>query len=624
MLKKILYIFLPVSLLTIGFAGCNDDDVVDPLPETVPLIVEASAESFVQGETLTLTFRVKDDNKEGLSSNEDFDIYLSAKDGAIDVSKELFISFPSMVTFKKGEESLKVDLPIIKEGMKEREKRYVNIVAFVRGYNVTNSSQEIVISDLHYITMSIKSNSDRVIEEGASFTIQATLPVPVEDDTDINITVPEDQKSFYETLPTKLTIKAGEKSGEVIAATKHNLSPTKDEILVLEFSTLSVVHPLDNEKIEITMKDLEAEKGSKLLDERWVYDRPGLPFTSGTRKEGGEDAVIKKYGEAQSMSALTPHPNAELAAAGWKFYNAWEFHRVGNTNDMWQYKDAYDTYVPMCLTAQNTTTAQTSAAVINDQFSNIIEDGYLRMIEMKIKSNATAPAKGERDYGTAAFYSGSFANAYKANSTLILEGSRMEIRARVRGRKQGFNMAIWLWGNADSPYGEIDILENPATTDGNNRAFQTFHVGEDGNTAKSVNSLQTLSNMSEWNIYWMEWRDANTVVVGINGETTYTLTSANSIVNGNWPFTNERNPKGLKFILTMGAPNKWALNGQGDDWKPDANWDIGFRDYDNYKRDRDNENIPRLEIDWVRTYINKASITEYESTGVSKNGTKFY
>lgn len=48
MIKRLLYTFMPVCLLTVGFAGC-DDDVMDPLPETVPLIVEASAKSFCDG-----------------------------------------------------------------------------------------------------------------------------------------------------------------------------------------------------------------------------------------------------------------------------------------------------------------------------------------------------------------------------------------------------------------------------------------------------------------------------------------------------------------------------------------------------------------------------------------------
>ena len=41
MIKKILYRFLPVCLLVAGFSGCKDD-TMEPLPETVPLIVEAN------------------------------------------------------------------------------------------------------------------------------------------------------------------------------------------------------------------------------------------------------------------------------------------------------------------------------------------------------------------------------------------------------------------------------------------------------------------------------------------------------------------------------------------------------------------------------------------------------
>ena len=37
----------------------------------------------------------------------------------------------------------------------------------------------------------------------------------------------------------------------------------------------------------------------------------------------------------------------------------------------------------------------------------------------------------------------------------------------------------------------------------------------------------------------------------------------------------------------------------------------------------ENDAIPRLEIDWVRTYINKATVADYE-LGKAKNGTKFY
>ena len=78
---------------------------------------------------------------------------------------------------------------------------------------------------------------------------------------DINITIPDDQKSLYETLPpVTLTVNAGETLAEAKVKTKHNLSPTQHETLVLNFTTISVMYPLDNDKMEIIMKDLEAER----------------------------------------------------------------------------------------------------------------------------------------------------------------------------------------------------------------------------------------------------------------------------------------------------------------------------------------------------------------------------
>lgn len=196
MIKKILYRFLPVCLLVAGFSGCKDD-TMEPLPETVPLIVEANAKSFVMGEKLILTVKVNDTKNPDRVSNEDFDIYLTAKDGEKDASKTAFKSFPSMVTFPKGEKSFDIELPIIERGLEAKQKLYVNVTSFVRGYAMKEATQSIVVSDLHYTIVSLKNNSDRVINEGDEFTIQAEVPVPVMDDMDINITVPDEQKDFY-------------------------------------------------------------------------------------------------------------------------------------------------------------------------------------------------------------------------------------------------------------------------------------------------------------------------------------------------------------------------------------------------------------------------------------------
>ena len=158
-----------------------------------------------------------------------------------------------------------------------------------------------------------------------------------------------------------------------------------------------------------------------------------------------------------------------------------------------------------------------------------------------------------------------------------------------------------------------------------NKVFHTFHYGLSANENKGSKSAQNSINMNDWNVYWMEWRSGEEIALGINGVETVCLKKS-ECSEEDWTFTNAKNQKGLKFILTMGAPNKWALGGgteTGGVWAPDAGWDSGFASFNNYERDRDNDAIPRLEIDWVRTYINKASVADYEQ-GQTKNGTKFY
>ncbi len=64
--------------------------------------------------------------------------------------------------------------------------------------------------------------------------------------------------------------------------------------------------------------------------------------------------------------------------------------------------------------------------------------------------------------------------------------------------------------------------------------------------------------MENWNIYWLEWRSDTEVALGINGKETVCLKKS-EWTDDQWTFTNEKNPKGLKFILTMGAPSPWHL-----------------------------------------------------------------
>ncbi len=113
---------------------------MEPLPETVPLIVEANAKSFVMGEKLILTVKVNDTKNPDRVSNEDFDIYLTAKDGEKDASRTAFKSFPSMVTFPKRRKIIRYRITDYRERLEAKQKLYVNVTSFVRGYAMKSYS----------------------------------------------------------------------------------------------------------------------------------------------------------------------------------------------------------------------------------------------------------------------------------------------------------------------------------------------------------------------------------------------------------------------------------------------------------------------------------------------------
>ena len=87
---------------------------------------------------------------------------------------------------------------------------------------------------------------------------------------------------------------------------------------------------------------------------------------------------------------------------------------------------------------------------------------------------------------------------------------RIEIRFK-RTPYVGFNDALWFMGNNNRPWpknGESDLVENPKKTL-NDCAHFTLHsenhyagvIGGGGSVTSSIN----LANMSQWNIYWLEW-----------------------------------------------------------------------------------------------------------------------
>ena len=96
-------------------------------------------------------------------------------------------------------------------------------------------------------------------------------------------------------------------------------------------------------------------------------------------------------------------------------------------------------------------------------------------------------------------------------------------------------------GNNNRPWpknGEIDLLENPKKTL-NDRAHFTLHsenhyagvVGGSG----SVTSTIDLADMSQWNIYWLEWYP-DRIVGGVNGQA-YFEHNKGADGNTDWPWS---------------------------------------------------------------------------------------
>lgn len=611
-IKNILYACLPLGIWAITMTGC-DDEQMTPLPKPVPLALSVESNSLVMGEKLAMTFTVKDEQGAGLAANEEFDIYLTAMDGSTDVSKTVFDNFPEMVTFPQGEKTFKISVPVKSSGI--TESVLMKLTAFARGYKMDGSEQAIKISDYYRTSAFILGNSDLVVKEGDTFILHLQVDVPALEDVEVTVTPGAGEADFYENLPSSLTIPAGKTSvdSEPITMLTDGY-PFGDKKLTLTFATESAHHPLLADKMEITKQDIDTPLGSELEDERYVYTSPDVPFYS-TKNE----AAFKKWwgGKvALAMPTGTPHPNEQLAAEGWKFVNAMEFHAIDGQCRI--AKNANGVCPVRGFGAQNTAMVQKYMAVDINKYTDVTDEGYLKMWAVKEKTQATGGGGGEKEYGFSACFSGKFtlANLFAPQHTWLGVGTRIETRARVRGNKHGFNAAIWLQGNTQNilsseysawpRYGEIDIMENPVGVTGRNVAHQTVHMGnqaKDANTYRNPTTHNTLDKMNEWNIYWVEIVDEQTIKLGINGKTTKVITPNDlGAARAEWPFNLEKNPKGFHYLLTLGAPSKWGL-GFNDEQNPPVGWDSGFASI-SYEASKTSQETPRMEIDWIRIYSN--------------------
>lgn len=566
-MKNILYKILPVCLLTIGLTGCEDETKYRPLPEAVPLTMSINEKAFVMGEHLKVGIKVEPDaDGNEVVANEDFDIYFTAKAGTEDVAN-VFEPFSSIVTFPKGEKQIQVDFPVKTSGLVGTTT--MEFVAFARGYKMANSSQGIKVSDYYRISMSLENNTENVVTEGGKFVLVAKVDKPSFVPLEVTITPKEGEEGRYDNLPSTLTIPAGRTSVKSAAVTiKQDYEMTGDLQLVLNLKSNSSSNPMTAPALTITMTDLESMADPDLYDMTTVYENPNIMFVS-----YDDDWFTGK--ETAKMDEGTAHPNAELGSQ-WKFDYAIEFHKNSTSGDYQKLGNATDANRGNVLKIDWT------------KYAKVTDEGEL---------NICVGVEGT-NYGTAGIHCcKSLGQMWAQNVTRIYPGMRIEMKVRLGGNRTGFVPMI--------------EVKNPATATTCKEAKQSICIlknvsgsaitqsvrGEVISDVKSV--VSAIPKVEEYNIYWMELVDENTIKLGINGSTTLEVTRD---MLDSWPFTKASTgtsvgAKGLYLVMRM------DLFGEGNSVSSElpAGWDTELKSINpaNYATEG-----PRMIIDWIRFYVN--------------------
>ena len=566
-MKNILYKILPVCLLTIGLTGCEDETKYRPLPEAVPLTMSINEKAFVMGEHLKVDIKVEPDaDGNEVVANEDFDIYFTAKAGTEDVAN-VFEPFSSIVTFPKGEKQIQVDFPVKTSGLVGTTT--MEFVAFARGYKMANSSQGIKVSDYYRISMSLENNTENVVTEGGKFVLVAKVDKPSSVPLEVTITPKEGEEGRYDNLPSTLTIPAGRTSVKSAAVTiKQDYEMTGDLQLVLNLKSNSSSNPMTAPALTITMTDLESMADPNLYDMTTVYENPNIMFVS-----YDDDWFTGK--ETAKMDEGTAHPNAELGSQ-WKFDYAIEFHKNSTSGDYQKLGNATDANRGNVLKIDWT------------KYAKVTDEGEL---------NICVGVEGT-NYGTAGIHCcKSLGQMWAQNVTRIYPGMRIEMKVRLGGNRTGFVPMI--------------EVKNPATATTCKEAKQSICIlknvsgsaitqsvrGEVVSDAKSV--VSAIPKVEDYNIYWVELVDENTIKLGINGSTTLEVTRD---MLDSWPFTKASTgtsvgAKGLYLVMRM------DLFGEGNSVSSElpAGWDTELKSINpaNYATEG-----PRMIIDWIRFYVN--------------------
>lgn len=587
---KNVYKIYSLGLLITVLMGCENNKLYNALPKPVPLSMSINDKSFIMGETLKVNIKVNkgsQQNKEGTQSEivakEDIDIYFTAKNGTEDASG-MFENFSSIVTFPKGEEEIQVSFPVKTSGLTGATN--VEIAAWARGYKISDANQGIKVADFHRVTVSLDGNPENSVMENKTFVLVAKIDKPYNHDITIGITPKEGDKAYYKNLPEKIVILKGRTEAKSYEVTMiHDGVQTGDKDAVLDFTSDSERNPLNNNSLTIRRVDVESMSDPELIDMTNVYPNPDMLFVSDEA-----DAWFGAKDLMKVISGETLHPKKN----NWKFEYALEFHGIARCGVNGQ-------AAGKGLGHANDSRPATHGITVDNNNSKVNTDGKLVM--WANKKNSTGK------YPVAAYQCAKMLNKAGSlnplNHTRIYPGMRIEVKVLLRGTRTGFVPTIDIKDHKSGDgvsYGRnksIVILEN---TEGN--MVKQSVTGDD--QTDNVTEEIIIPTIGDYNIYWMEMVDEETINIGINGKKTLSVTKRDLET---WPFEKSKmetsdNETCNGLYMTMRMESSQALK--------DGTMSEGWDSYLNAITDFENEG-PAMVIDWIRFYTNDSYVrTEKE------------
>ncbi|MCD8312946.1 MAG: DUF5006 domain-containing protein [Bacteroidales bacterium] len=594
--------------------SCKDEpDVVEPDAAVTPNVTVAfNNTSFLPGDVLTITLT----EDSGAEDRDAIPLYFSVTDTQTGLSADnLFTDFTYTATLAATASQISVNYTVIDE---IDETYSLNFVVEADGCTVSGGSKIISVGTAYAVTLAVTGSDEGTVTEGDTFTISASTPVAPDSDLTISLSFESGAANYFSPIPETVVIPAGQTEGQTaeITATADGGDYQSDVSFEVTGESGSAHYTVLN-SITVTRKD----RDGYLYDETFVYPDPSQTFVSSTLEakyneygNNGNYVVMAKGTDGSGSS----HPNPELAAAGWTLENAHEFSYIPQglyypcfpAND---YGNSYISY-QNGWAEESTESMQTNCYMSYEKFTNVTQDGYVRIWSAfdegstTISGNETGDMRAIGTEVCKAMEAKSFPQAW----AIFREGSRIEIRARMRGKLQGYSCFMRLIctsGTAPSN-GQISILENPHYLDADNAFVQQRAVyGDYENDMGMIQNSDSLYiDTSDWNIYWAEITDDSTVKVGINGYTTVTLNKSDGsdFAKSLWPFNKNKNANG--FYLLIGpkpADSVLSDSGYSDDQLVAGDWADQSLKNISYEESRTSDDSPRMEIDWVRVWRNE-------------------